>query len=129
MAKIDDLIRIVRPFLPSTTNNLQHLKRSRNIVGDGVGRYNDPLWSIGKTDKRPQNVNVLSQAEIDELNRANKARYQGQIDAEDAEFNRVAQEDKEAYIYSNGGLLDEPDAVDDINELYKTRTRSIYDEY
>ena len=75
MAKIDDLIRIIRPMLPSTTNNLQHLKRSRNIVGDGTGKYNDPLWSIGKTDKRPQNVNVLSQAEIDELNRANRARY------------------------------------------------------
>ena len=84
MAKIDDLIRIVRPFLPSTTNNLQHLKRSRNIVGNGVGKYNDPLWSIGKTDKRPQNVNVLSQAEIDELNRANKARYQGLLDDQEA---------------------------------------------
>lgn len=139
MAKIDDLIRIIRPMLPSTTNNLQHLKRSRNIVGDGVGKYNDPLWSIGKTDKRPRNIKVLSQAEIDELNRANKARYQAEIDAEqaeldriakeDAELNRIEKEDTEAYIYSNGGLLYEPDAVDEINELYKTRTRSIYDEY
>ena len=88
MAKIDELIKIIRPILPSTTNNLQHLKRSRNIVGNGVGKYNDPLWSIGKTDKRPRNIKVLSQAEIDELNRANQERYQGLLHNEE-DINRV----------------------------------------
>ena len=118
MAKIDDLIRIIRPILPSTTNNLQHLKRSRNIVGDGVGKYNDPLWSIGKTDKRPQNVNVLSQAEIDELNRANRARYQGLLDDQEAIEARNAiadtfenepwlepfQKPDRGYMKGNGGM-------------------------